>query len=287
MICLGAKYLTAAGFGRYRITAASLGSLDLLGTLGWLMPATKQAIMDAFGVDGPAVIAATNEYLNGIAASDKAKATALAANFNVWIPLYVPEDKDIMYSFVPTLGKLRYLQGISGAWINTGYVVKDTDTLHIISDKGGWIAGCRNGGYSNSIHLNYLSGANHRVVFGSHTDSASPYNSASVNATWLDTYMAKNSLIMNGEVGQIAAYVGLPNIAFPLFALKTDNSVTLTSTGKIAQADIDGAFYLVPFIRNNVKGMLDLLTGTFKDSETSTKFQSIAMVDSPWTPPTP
>ena len=33
MIGLGSQYLTAAGFGKYRITAASLGNLDLLGTL--------------------------------------------------------------------------------------------------------------------------------------------------------------------------------------------------------------------------------------------------------------
>ena len=44
----------------------------------WLKPAARQAIMAAFGADGTAVIRATNEYLNGIAASDKAKATALA-----------------------------------------------------------------------------------------------------------------------------------------------------------------------------------------------------------------
>ena len=85
MIGLGAKYLTAAGFGRYRITAASLGSLDLLGTWHWLNGVTKQAIMAAFGVDGAAVIAATNEYLNGIAAQGQAgldKATALAGFIN-------------------------------------------------------------------------------------------------------------------------------------------------------------------------------------------------------------
>jgi hypothetical protein len=84
MIGKGAQYLTAAGFGRYRITAASLGSLVMLGKF-WLTAATKQAIMDAFGVDGTAVIAATNEYLNGIAAqgqAGEAKATALAGFIN-------------------------------------------------------------------------------------------------------------------------------------------------------------------------------------------------------------
>lgn len=81
MIGLGAKYLTAAGFGRYRITAASLGNLDLL---GWLLHATRQAILGAFGDDGMAVINATNAYLNGIAASDRDKATALADIINQW-----------------------------------------------------------------------------------------------------------------------------------------------------------------------------------------------------------
>ena len=82
MIGLGAQYLTAAGFGRYRITAASLGNLDLLGTFGWLTQATQQAILGAFGDDGYAVIKATNAYLNGIAASDRDKATALAGFIN-------------------------------------------------------------------------------------------------------------------------------------------------------------------------------------------------------------
>ena len=82
MIGLGAKYLTAAGFGRYRITAASLGNLDLLGSIGWLNGAAKAAILAAFGDDGKAVINATNVYLGGIAASDRDKATALAGFIN-------------------------------------------------------------------------------------------------------------------------------------------------------------------------------------------------------------
>ena len=83
MIGLGAKYLTAAGFGRYKITAASLGNLDLLGTLkSWLNGAAKAAILAAFGDDGMAVIKATNAYLDGIAASDRDKATALAGLIN-------------------------------------------------------------------------------------------------------------------------------------------------------------------------------------------------------------
>ena len=115
MIGLGSQYLTAAGFGRYRITAASLGNLDLLGTLGWLMPATKQAILGAFGDDGKAVINATNEYLNGIAASDRDKATALAdvlnANAqNAVMAKYVADYGDSFAHMVLDLGMTTFIQ---------------------------------------------------------------------------------------------------------------------------------------------------------------------------------
>ena len=49
---------------------------------GWLYQPTKQAIVGAFGADGWAVIKATNDYLNQLAASDRDKATALAALIN-------------------------------------------------------------------------------------------------------------------------------------------------------------------------------------------------------------
>lgn len=81
MIGKGAQYLTAAGFGRYRITAASLGSNLVFGSL-WLNYAAQQAIMAAFGADGAAVIRATTDYLNGIAATDPTKATALTGFIN-------------------------------------------------------------------------------------------------------------------------------------------------------------------------------------------------------------
>lgn len=49
----------------------------------WLKAATMQAIVGAFGqMDGMAVIQATNAYLNQLAASDRDKATALAALIN-------------------------------------------------------------------------------------------------------------------------------------------------------------------------------------------------------------
>ena len=124
MIGLGAKYLTAAGFGRYRITAASLGNLDLLGTFRWLKYATLQAILGAFGDDGVAVIKATNAYLDGIAASDRDKATALAG--------FINEDPMMVCSLglqVPGVTvPYRQLVGDGTAYVNTG-VMGDTPRL--------------------------------------------------------------------------------------------------------------------------------------------------------------
>jgi len=125
MIGKGAQYLTAAGFGRYRITAASLGSNLMFGSLGWLDANAKIAIMAAFGVDGTAVIAATNEYLNGIAVSDKAKATALAGFINdtpalaAYVSGWLEPDED--YPIKATSN------------FNTGYTTKNNTWLKHIS----------------------------------------------------------------------------------------------------------------------------------------------------------
>lgn len=73
MIGLGSQYLTAAGFGRYRITAASLGNLDLLGT--FQSPYSKAATealkaaypnlwntLKQFGFDNPDKVPFINQY---------------------------------------------------------------------------------------------------------------------------------------------------------------------------------------------------------------------------------
>jgi hypothetical protein len=145
MIGLGAKYLTAAGFGRYRITAASLGR-DVM-FAGWLSGRAWKAIMDAFGVDGTAVIAATNEYLNGIAASDKAKATALAG--------FINEDPMMVCSLgiqpqgvtMPFIG----LKGDGAAYIDTNIVISAQDEIEIVV---------------NYVYEDYI-----RYIFGAGDDS--------------------------------------------------------------------------------------------------------------------
>ncbi len=75
------------GGGAIRLSNIIRGPQVVFGNLSpkvdiWLTAATKQAIMDAFLDDGKAVIKATNAYLNQLAATDPAKASALAGFIN-------------------------------------------------------------------------------------------------------------------------------------------------------------------------------------------------------------
>ena len=77
MIGFNGTYLPAATHHGMRITAACLGGQWVLGN--WLMTATAQAILAAFGAEeGTQVIKATNDYLNAIALTDTARAPQLA-----------------------------------------------------------------------------------------------------------------------------------------------------------------------------------------------------------------
>ena len=81
MIAFNGQYLPAASHGNMRITAACLGGQLVLGN--WLMTATAQAIIAAFGAEeGIAVISRTNDYLNALALTDITRAQQLAMFIN-------------------------------------------------------------------------------------------------------------------------------------------------------------------------------------------------------------
>lgn len=97
MIGFNGTYLPAASHGNMRITAASIGGQRVFGN--WLMTATQQAIIAAFGAEeGIAVITKTNDYLNAIALTDTTRAQQLA-NF-------INEDPLLVCSLVE-VGKVR------------------------------------------------------------------------------------------------------------------------------------------------------------------------------------
>ena len=162
MIGLGAKYLKAAGFGRYRITAASLGNLDLLGTWRWLTQATQQAILGAFGVtDGMAVINATNDYLNGIAASDMDKATALAGFINEWpyMAYYIIQGELAYYlngSDALVDGKWTDRIDPTIQWTLNGSCAKNQDNDGFIINNGSAYMYHRSTGTDYNLHNHFI-----------------------------------------------------------------------------------------------------------------------------------
>lgn len=128
----------------------------------WLLKdAAIRAILGAFGVDGKAVIKATNAYLTQLAASGQAgkdKATALAG----WLNTYAIEDAHIVYSLVPTLGVTRWLCGDGSAYIETPYYPNGNSHVktYLVMRKGsnfapyGIIGGWKYG-WNGNIFSNY------------------------------------------------------------------------------------------------------------------------------------
>jgi hypothetical protein len=271
MIGKGAQYLTAAGFGRYRITAASLGSLVMLGKF-WLTAATKQAIMAAFGVDGTAVIAATNDYLNGIAASDKAKATALAG--------FINEDPMMVCSIVDT-PKYRGLITVGGAWFQTDFVATGGMLAYMgvkpVSGKTFQI------GSHNTSAQGGTNNYNRNIIFGNKTTNrvgAEVLNVLSNNT--LDgklDYTIYNDLELctygtpyfkvNGNLKTLSNPSGTLAPQTPVVidygqygGSPTDSEGVGISYLTLYDKDGNLARTYVPFKRNNVMELLDLETGT-------------------------
>ena len=258
MIGLGAQYLMAAGFGRYKITAASLGNLDLF-RAGWLKYATVQAILGAFGDDGMAVIKATNAYLNGIAASDRDKATALAGWLNYYIPIYVPEDKDIMYSFAP-IGYIRSLNTDGNAYLQLAKAYNTHYTYELLFEPtatGGWAFGGNVGSSGNGYGLSITQwrNGNRYVNYTENTIGSFHEIVADKNGITIDgNYHALPAQSSESTSNNIRLFWGdgsgaAKNGKFARFIMKDKNGNKL--------------YELYPFIRNNVNGMIDILTDTF------------------------
>ena len=109
MITHNGKYLLHATHHGMPIYAATMGGKLML---SWLLSATQQAILAAFGsAEGGEVIRKTNDYLNRIATTDPQRAQQISG--------FINEDPMLVCSLVET-SKTRWLVGDGKAWINTG-----------------------------------------------------------------------------------------------------------------------------------------------------------------------
>ena len=126
MIAFNGQYLPAASHGNMRITAACLGGQWVIGG-NWLLSATQQAIIAAFGAEeGIAVIRRTNDYLNALALTDTTRAQQLA--------MFINEDPMLVCSLVET-SKTRWLVGDGKAKIITDVVPSANTGVKVLLKK--------------------------------------------------------------------------------------------------------------------------------------------------------
>ena len=125
MITHNGKYLLHATHHGMPIYAATMGGKMVIG--GWLLSATLQAIVAAFGaVEGGEVIVKTNDYLNAIAATDPARAQRLAG--------FINEDPLLVTSLVET-SKTRWLVGDGKSWIEVAFPITTDDYIKWVEDN--------------------------------------------------------------------------------------------------------------------------------------------------------
>lgn len=223
----------------------------------WLKAATKQAIMAAFGVDGPAVIAATNEYLNGIAASDKAKATALAGFINT----YAVEDAHIVYSLIPTLGVRRMVvNGTRGQYFDLGITPSTTKyEIYVgFESKGLTIFGNQKKDimvYASQVYYS--------------TNSYMNWPSTLVNNGFHEFYGKYDGSFLFDIDGHTETKTGTLTAGATIKAFYNTGYPGDAGTGSIEYMrsvnDNVEVGWFVPFIRENNVELLNLVTGTLAE----------------------
>lgn len=156
MIGFNGTYLPAASHGNMRITAASIGGQWVLGN--WLMTATQQAIIAAFGAEeGIAVITKTNDYLNRIATTDPQRALQISGFINAYCPTYpfaVLEFAELGKCIMTTNGE---------AYFNTGVKNSNASRVEVtayFNEQNRVFVGARNGSTTSAYAIGWDSNQN-------------------------------------------------------------------------------------------------------------------------------
>ena len=281
MITHNGIYLLHATHHGMPIVAATMGGKMVI---GWLLSATLQAIVAAFGaVEGGEVIRNTNDYLNQIATTDPQRAQALAG----WLNTYAAEDAHIVYSLIPTLGVVRKITTVGAAAINTGLYINvgdyfkmgfQCDNLPASGYNRVTPYGCTNRMWMRIERQNFIECyMQSQQNIGGCTFAANTMYEMEINTN--GTYkIGSQTFTKNGLTATT------PNT---MWLFKKAGSYNETYTKRIDRYELfnsDGEYrqYLVPFIRNEVNGMLDLLTGDFFPNAMSSG--SFTISETPSTP---
>ena len=197
-----------------------------------------------------------------------------------YVNAYAVEDAKIAISLVPGIGT-RWIVGDGSAWINTNMKIYSDIGYEIKADCTGTSYGARLMGASNNssyyAQVKWVSGNRYHVQTGGGAteqfftvgteadimvDGGSPTSPATVtiNGTVVSTTLPRvNPMILMNP--------------FYIFAMNNGSTAADKANCKIAKVALWSATmdtskdnpyaWFVPFIRNNVNGMLDLVNGTF------------------------
>ena len=275
MITHNGTYLPFATHHGMPIYAATMGGKMVIG--GWLLFATQQAIVAAFGAEGTEVIAKTNDYLNQIALTDTQRAQQLA--------MFINEDPLHVTSLVET-SKTRWLVGDGKAWIDTGVIYADgfygenlcefeftqtkTGNYQLFGINGGLAFGERNGKFEDGM-------ANSSLVCAQGITYTLEQKFDSTECT--------NKISHVGELKRptksMLSYA--EGQGYILFASRSKKEVLypcyMSMSYMRMQSSGANVRHFIPCQHDNQAGMLDIISGTFYPNANTEGSFTIAITD--------
>jgi hypothetical protein len=253
------------------IYAATMGGKMVIGGK-WLLSATLQAIVAAFGAEGTEVIRKTNEYLNRIATTDPQRALLLAG--------FINEDPLLVTSLVET-SKVRTLTGTANAYIDTGYKPTSTTILEafyalLVSEYSSCGSRLNYGTDMFVIH----NGPN--IQFNIGTQTVTTGINTSLNTFYKLRLDAQGKAFVNDNVWNTNKFNG-NNFNIWLFANNNGGAVHNSNGAIYEYATIyegaDQVAHFVPCQHGGENGMLDIISGTFHPNANTAGAFTIQITD--------
>ena len=264
MITHNGKYLLVATHHGMPIVAATMGGKMVIG--GWLLSATLQAIVAAFGyAEGKEVIRKTNDYLNALALTDHTRAQQISG--------FINEDPMLVCSLVET-SKVRWLKSDNKARIQTS-VVTTLQTSAELHFKTGSISGVLMGGNNWSVNSWLTQYSSNTIRW--HWASAVLNPPIAANTEYHATFAA-NYINLNGveRTGSGASRVGEMVELFYCMNSGCDSSIAKATFKEREQIVGEYVPYLTP---DGTCGMLDIISGTFHPNANTAGAFTIAITD--------
>lgn len=262
MITHNGKYLLHATHHGMPIYAATMGGKMVIGGK-WLLSATQQAIVAAFGAEGTEVIAKTDDYLNQIATTDPQRALQISG--------FINEDPMLVCSLVET-SKTRWLVGDGEAYIDTGIVpggrkLATKSKFYIQGTNTTWATMVGSGVTDNTDNYRPIckktSTNQWRLKIGGYNTY---YPNADSKPHTVEVNTPQGMFILDGVVLDSTAQRSVPASNTRSLWIFNDNGGSgENAMGGCAFVQIieqEDIAHFLPFRRNGQMEMLDLVTGT-------------------------